>query len=119
MNLVLKKMIFYTRDENDIYITVPLTITEAVLGCKKEIPTIYGNAIITIPDGTKNGSKLRLKGKGIDSDINNKKGDMYVIVDVVMPSKLTKKQKDLFKELSETTLDDDSKFTKFNKMLKK
>ena len=110
---------FYTRDENDIYITVPLTITEAVLGCKKEIPTIYGNAIITIPDGTKNGSKLRLKGKGIDSDINNKKGDMYVIVDVVMPSKLTKKQKDLFKELSETTLDDDSKFTKFNKMLKK
>ena len=53
------------------------------------------------------------------SDINNKKGDMYVIVDVVMPSKLTKKQKDLFKELSETTLDDDSKFTKFNKMLKK
>ena len=64
---------FYTRDENDIYITVPLTITEAVLGCKKEIPTIYGNAIITIPDGTKNGSKLRLKGKGIDSDINNKK----------------------------------------------
>lgn len=110
---------FYTRDENDIYITVPLTITEAVLGCKKEIPTIYGNAIITIPDGTKNGSKLRLKGKGIDSDINNKKGDMYVIVDVVMPSKLTKKQKDLFKELSETTLDDDSKFTKFNKILKK
>ena len=40
-------------------------------------------------------------------------------IDVVMPSKLTKKQKDLFKELSETTLDDDSKFTKFNKMLKK
>ena len=110
---------FYQRDENDIYITVPLTITEAVLGCKKEIPTIYGNAIITIPDGTKNGSKLRLKGKGIDSDINNKKGDMYVIIDVVIPSKLTKKQKDLFKELSETELDDDSKFTKFNRILKK
>lgn len=110
---------FYQRDENDIYITVPLTITEAVLGCKKEIPTIYGNAIITIPDGTKNGNKLRLKGKGIDSDINNKKGDMYVIIDVVIPSKLTKKQKDLFKELSETELDDDSKFTKFNKKLKK
>ena len=110
---------FYQRDENDIYITVPLTITEAVLGCKKEIPTIYGNAIITIPDGTKNGSKLRLKGKGIDSDINNKKGDMYVIIDVVIPNKLTKKQKDLFKELSETELDDDSKFTKFNRILKK
>lgn len=110
---------FFEREDNDIYITVPLTITEAVLGCKKEIPTIYGNAIITIPDGTKNGSKLRLKGKGIDSDINNKKGDMYVIIEVIIPSKLTKKQKDLFKELSETDLDDDTKFTKFNKMLKK
>lgn len=108
---------FYTRNDNDIYITIPLTITEAVLGCKKEIPTIYGNAIITIPDGTKNGSKLRLKGKGIDSDINNRKGDMYVIVDVIIPSKLNKKQKDLFKELSKTELDDDSRFTKFNKML--
>ncbi len=110
---------FFAREDNDIYITVPLTITEAVLGCKKEIPTIYGNAIITIPDGTKNGSKLRLKGKGIDSDINNKKGDMYVIVEVIIPSKLTKKQKDLFKELSETDLDDDSRFAKFNKMLKR
>ena len=74
--------------------------------------SVIGNIVYFI-------NKLRLKGKGIDSDINNKKGDMYVIVDVVMPSKLTKKQKDLFKELSETTLDDDSKFTKFNKMLKK
>lgn len=110
---------FYVRDENDIYITIPLTITEAVLGCKKEIPTIYGTAIITIPEGTKNGSKLRLKGKGIDSDVNNRKGDMYVIIDVIIPNKLTKKQKDLFKLLSDTTLDDDNKFTKFNKILNK
>ena len=109
---------FYQRDGNDIYIVVPLTITEAVLGCKKEIPTIYGNVELSIPEGTKNNSKLRLKGKGIDSDINNKKGDMYVIASVIVPSKLNKKQKDLFKELAKTELDNDSEFTKYNKKLK-
>ena len=109
---------FYQRDGNDIYIVVPLTITDAVLGCKKEIPTIYGNVELSIPEGTKNNSKLRLKGKGIDSDINNKKGDMYVIVNVIVPSKLNKKQKELFKELSKTELDNDSEFTKYNKRLK-
>jgi len=109
---------FYERDGNDIYVVVPLTITEAVLGCKKEIPTVYGNVELTIPEGTKNNSKLRLKGKGIDSDINNKKGDMFVIVNVIIPSKLNKKQKDLFKELAKTELDNDSEFTKYNKRLK-
>ena len=89
-----------------------------MLGCKKEIPTLYGTAVITIPDGTKNGTKLRLKGKGIDSDINGKKGDMYVIVNVIIPSKLNKKQKDLFKLLAETDLDDDAEFTRYKKMLK-
>jgi len=109
---------FYQRDGNDIYIVVPITITEAVLGCKKEVPTVYGNVEITIPEGTGNNSKLRLKGKGIDSDINGKKGDMYVIVNVIIPSKLNRKQKDLFKELAKTELDNDSEFTKYNKRLK-
>lgn len=110
---------FYQRDGNDLYIVVPLTITEAILGCKKDVPTVYGNVELSIPAGTKNSSKLRLKGKGIDSDINGKKGDMYVITNVVIPSKLTRKQKDLFKELADTDLDNDSEFTKFNKMLNK
>lgn len=109
---------FFERDGNDIYIEVPLTITEAVLGCKKEVPTLYGTAVITVPDGCKSGTKLRLKGKGIDSDINGKKGDMYVIINVIIPSKLNRKQKELFKELALTDLDDDSIFTKFNKKLK-
>ena len=117
IEFAVKEDSFYKRDGNDIYIEVPLTITEAVLGCKKEIPTLYGNAYVTIPDGTKNCTKLRLKGKGIDSDINNKKGDMYVVINVVIPSKINRKQKELFKLLSETELDDDSEFTKYNKKL--
>lgn len=118
IEFTVKEDSFYQRDGNDIYIVVPLTISEAVLGCKKLVPTIYGNVELSIPDGTKNSSKLRLKGKGIDSDINGKKGDMYVITNVVIPSKLSKKQKDLFKELSLTDLDNDSEFSKYNKKLK-
>lgn len=110
---------YYRRDDNDIYIVVPLTITEAVLGCKKEIPTLYGNVALSIPSGTKNNTKLRLKGKGIDSDINGKKGDMYVLTNVVIPSKLTREQKDLFNKLDNTDLDNDSEFTKYNKLLKR
>ena len=110
---------FFQRDDNDIYIVVPLTITEAVLGCKKTVPTIHGNVELSIPEGTKNNSKLRLKGKGIDSDINGKKGDMYVITNVIIPSKLNRKQKELFKELASTDLDNDSEFTKYNKILNK
>ena len=58
----------------------------------------------------------KLKGKGIDSDINNKKGDMYVIINVIIPSKLNRKQKELFKELAKTELDGDSEFSKYRKM---
>lgn len=110
---------FYQRDENDIYAVIPLTITEAVLGCKKMVPTIHGNVELTIPEGTKNNTRLRLKGKGIDSDINGRKGDMYVITNVIIPSKLNRKQKELFKELSDTDLDSDNEFKDYEKILSK
>ena len=110
---------FYQRDENDIYAVIPLTITEAVLGCKKMVPTIHGNVELTIPEGTKNNTRLRLKGKGVDSDINGKKGDMYVITNVIIPSKLNRKQKELFKELSDTDLDSDSEFKDYERILSK
>lgn len=110
---------FYEREGNDIYMILPLTVTEAVLGCKKDIPTLYGTVELSISAGTKNNTKLRLKGKGIDSDVNGRKGDMYVITNVIIPAKLTREQKDLFNRLSDTDLDNDSEFTKYNKMLKK
>ena len=110
---------FFQRDGNDIYAVVPLTITEAVLGCKKMVPTIHGNVELTIPEGTKNNTRLRLKGKGIESDINDKKGDMYVITSVIVPSKLNRKQKELFRELADTDLDNESEFKDYEKILRK
>ena len=109
---------YYKRVDDDIYLEVPLTITEAVLGCKKEIPTLYGNVFLTIPAGTQNGEKLRLRSKGISNVNTKKKGDMFVITKVIIPEKITKDQKKLFEQLSDTELDNTSFIKKFKKFLK-
>ena len=106
---------FYERVDDDIYVTLPLTITEAVLGCKKEVPTPYGNINLSIPAGTQSNDKLRIKGKGIPNVSSKKKGDMYVVANVVVPEKLSRDQKKMFEQLSKTTLDNSPEFRKYNK----
>ena len=109
---------FYKRNEDDVYIDLPLTITEAVLGCIKEVPTIYGNVELTIPSGTQSLDKLRLRGKGIENVNTKRKGDMYAVVKVIMPEKLTKEQKSLFESLANTELDNSTVIKKYKKFLK-
>ena len=108
---------FYVRDEDDIYLEVPLTLTEAILGCKKEIPTLYGNVNLTVPAGSESGDKQRIKGKGIHNDSTRRKGDMYIVLKVVTPKKLSKEQKQLIEMLADTDLSDKEleKFTRFVK----
>jgi len=108
----------FERDANDIYLELPLTITEAVLGCKKEIPTLYGNVKLTIEGGANTGDKHRLKGKGVEDLHSGSKGNMYVIINVIIPSKIDKKQKKLFEELSATDLKT-SEFKEIENYLKK
>lgn len=107
----------YERDGNDIYLKLPITITDAVLGCKKEVPTLYGTVKLAIPAGSSTNDKHRLKGKGIEDVQTGRKGDMYIILDIHVPKKLSKEQKKLFEELSHTTLDDSSDFDKIKKYL--
>lgn len=113
LEFVVEKHEFYERDGDDIYLKVPINVTEAILGTKKEIPTLYGNVKLSIPEGTNTGDKQRIKGKGIN------KGDMYVIMDVRIPKKIDRSQKKLFEELEDTDLDDSvirdfDKFTENN-----
>lgn len=110
---------FYVRDENDIYIEAPITVTEAILGCKKEIPTLYGNVTLTIPAGSESGEKHRIKGKGINNEATHKKGDMYIVLKIVTPKKLTKEQKRLLEELNNTDLTDDNDIKNFERFVKK
>lgn len=95
----------FERDGEDVYLQLPLTITDAVLGCKKEIPTLYGNVKISIPEGSTTGDKHRIRGKGIPDLHDGVKGDMYVVLNVVIPNKLDKEQKKLFEQLSKTNLE--------------
>lgn len=107
----------FERKDNDIYLDVPLTITEAVLGCKKEVPTLTGTVVLTVDPGSQPGDQLRLRGKGVKDPVRNKKGDMYVVLDVVIPTKLDRKQKELFKELDKTDLEVGSAFKNYKKYL--
>lgn len=107
----------FERKENDIYIDLPITVTEAVLGAKKEIPTLTGTVVLNIDAGSQPGDQLRLKGKGVKDPTRNRKGDMYVVLDVIIPTKLDRKQKELFKDLSKTDLETDSSFKNFKKYL--
>ena len=115
LEFVVEEHDYYQREGDDIYLKVPITITEAVLGCKKEIPTLYGNVKLSIPSGSNSGDKQRIKGKGVDNEFNRSKGDMYIILDVRVPKKLSREQKKLFESQEDTDLTDskNSDFDKF------
>lgn len=109
----------FEREDNDILMELPINFAEAALGCDKEIPTLYGDVVLEIKPGTQNYTKLKIKDKGIKSPSNPRKGNMYVLINVITPEKLSRKQKDLFKELLGSGLDEDSAFKEFEKNKKK
>ena len=108
----------FERDEDDIYLELPISIADAVLGCKKEIPTIYGKVDLTIPAGTQSNAKLKLKDKGVENVSTKRKGDMYVIINVTIPTKLSKEQRKVFEELKDLEKPNNSIFNKFKKYFK-
>ena len=118
IEFIVREHDYYQRSDDDIYIELPLTITEAVLGTKKEVPTLYGNVDLTIPAGTQNGDKMRLRGKGIENVNTKRKGDMYVITKIIIPEKLSRDQKKLFEELSYTDLETSKYFKNYKKCIK-
>ena len=87
------------------------------MGCKKEIPTLTGNVFLEVKPGTSTGDKVKLKGKGVKKVNAFGKGNMYVIYQVVIPSKLSMAQKRLIKELDQTNLEDAPEFKEFKKYL--
>lgn len=77
----------YQRDGDDIIVEVPLSVDEAVLGAKVEVPTIHGRVNLTIPKGTSGGQTFRLRGKGIENARTKKSGDQHVRTRLVLPSR--------------------------------
>ncbi|HFC05058.1 MAG TPA: molecular chaperone DnaJ [Rhizobiales bacterium] len=108
--LSMKPHEFFQRDGADLFCSVPVSMTTAVLGGDMEVPTIDGNkARVTIPEGTQSGKQFRLKSKGMPVLRSTQTGDMYIQVNVETPVNLSKKQKDLLKEFEAEKRDNSPK----------
>lgn len=91
----------FEREGNHLLTEVPITFSQAALGTKIEVPTINSKAELRIPAGTQSHTLFRLKGKGVPDISGRGRGDEFVRVIVRTPEKLTSRQKELIRELSE------------------
>ena len=89
----------FERDGNDIYVSVSISAVDATIGCSIDVPTVYGDVELDIPAGTQPNQKFRLKGKGMKDVRSNNYGDEYVIVNIKIPSSLSRDEKDLYNQL--------------------
>jgi curved DNA-binding protein len=76
---------WFRRDGRDVLLDLPVTIAEATLGAKIDIPTLEGTATVTVPPGSDSGRRLRLRGKGIATPSSSARGDLYATVQVRVP----------------------------------
>lgn len=91
----------FEREGDDILLDLPISFSEAALGCKKEVPSLFNHTCrITIPEGTQNGKIFRVKGEGFPNVHGHGKGDLLVKIFVETPSKLSARQKELLEEFS-------------------
>jgi curved DNA-binding protein len=91
----------YSRVGQDIEVLTPLKLSEAFLGCSREVPTPEGPKKIKIPGCVKPGTKIRLKGLGFKSAKSHERGDLYAVVQLDLPKELTRAQRELVEKLAE------------------
>ena len=100
---------FFERRGNDLYTKVPVTVSEATLGAKVEVPTIDGRSLVRIPPATNSGRTLRLREKGVPNARNSTRGDQYVEIQVVVPQPTDERVRNIMKELEEVAPEDPRK----------
>jgi curved DNA-binding protein len=89
---------FFRRNGDDLEITVPVTVAEAVLGARISLPAIGGPVTMTLPPGTQGGQRLRLKGKGVPNPKSGTSGDLYAVVEIVTPRAVDDRSRELLAE---------------------
>lgn len=93
---------YFRREGRNLLIDVPVTITEAALGAKIDVPTLTeGLVTMSLPPGTSSGAKLRLKGKGIDHPKTHVRGDQFVIIKIAVPKQLDERSQELLREFEQ------------------
>jgi molecular chaperone DnaJ len=98
----LKEHPIFTREGSDLHCVVPVNIAQAALGAEIQIPTLDGLETVSIPPGSQPGDKLRVRGRGMPHLNSSGRGDLYVHLEVKVPTKLTKEQRRLLESLAET-----------------
>ena len=94
---------FFERRDYDLYCHIPISFAQAALGAQISVPTIEGEEEkLSIPAGTQTGSTFRIRGRGISKRGGAARGDLYVTADVVVPTKLTREQKDILAKFAAT-----------------
>jgi molecular chaperone DnaJ len=92
---------YFDRRGDDLYAVVPITVSEAALGAKIEVPTLDGRSLLRVPPGTSSGQRLRLREKGMPSVRQpGKRGDLYVELQVVVPKPVDERVRNLLRELA-------------------
>ena len=103
VEIYLKRHPIFQRQNMDVFCEVPITFTQAALGAQIEVPTLDGKTTYDIPEGTQTGRQFVLSGKGIPQVGNPKRrGNQYITVVVETPTRLTKEQKELLRQLDDT-----------------
>ena len=95
------KHAFFERKGYDIYIQVPVTPAEAVLGAKIEVPTIDGTAFLRVPPATSSGKTFRVRGRGVKDPRSDERGDQFVRITIAVPEIPDEATKDLMRQYSE------------------
>jgi molecular chaperone DnaJ len=99
--LEVKEHPFFERRGADLYCTIPVSFPQAALGTKVHIPTLQGEIELEIPEGTQPGQIFRQKGKGLPNP-HGGKGDLYVNIQVIVPTKLSREHKRTLEQLGQT-----------------
>ncbi|MFO0892926.1 MAG: DnaJ C-terminal domain-containing protein [Isosphaeraceae bacterium] len=92
---------YFKRDGRDLTVEVPISIAEAVMGARIDVPSLDGMKSVTIPPGSSSGQKLRLKGKGIPASGHHPDGDLFVQLRVVVPRSVDETSKRLIQEFAD------------------
>ncbi len=97
----------FERHGDDLVVEVPITVSQAALGDQIIVPTPYGNVKLKIPAGTQSHKTFRVRQKGMTNIRSKRKGDLHAVIKVMTPTKLTKKQQQLFEQLGKTNLENE------------
>jgi molecular chaperone DnaJ len=101
--LHVKEHPFFEREGNDLHCVIPVSFTQVTLGAEISVPTLEGEHVLKVPEGTQSGTTLRIRGKGVPVLNGHGKGDLFVEVRIQTPSKLNKRQRELLQELEGIT----------------